>query len=216
MANMADGFRRMTTGIAASRHLRDELRAGIEAATSHRRREVRASLKALRMLRASASAEQDVEARAAVLRRQSDMRESLRRAKAARIKTGRERRREADAANGARNIEIAGLLTQFGCERVARRRRRSEAAARQRRQASKFMCDLTSGVAALRDRFAREGRDRADAIRSALAAHASDRIAAGAIWKGSSRAWADSAAQSGGGHRAKSGGSQERHNGADR
>ena len=37
------------------------------------------------------------------------------------------------------------------------------------------MRDLTSGVAALRDRFAKDGRDRAAAIHERLAAYALDR-----------------------------------------
>ena len=49
------------------------------------------------------------------------------------------------------------------------------------------MRDLTGGVAALRDRFAKDGRDRAAAIHERLAAYALDRHEAIAIWRGSPR-----------------------------
>ena len=63
------------------------------------------------------------------------------------------------------------------------------------------MRDLTSGVAALRDGFAKEGRDRAAAIRGRLVAYALDRREAIAAWREASATPAGHSAKRVGGPR---------------
>ena len=186
MMKLADEFRRLRGAIVASRAERSELTAAIKATTDRRSRTVRSLLHGMTTSRASETQAHGAQAKSMVRVRRSEMRESLSETKAARTEMGREHRHEADAANGERNVEITGLMSRFARERVAQRLHRGEAAAAQRKQASAFMSDLTSRVAGLRDRLAKEGRDRAEAIRSTFAARSSDRIAAGAIWRGSS------------------------------
>jgi hypothetical protein len=115
--------------------------------------------------------------------------------KASRGKATRVYQRDAIAINSRRRGEVKALLTQFGREMVARRKHRQELSMAQLEKAAGFMRDLTSGVAALRDRFVKDDRDRAAAIHGRLAAYALDRREAVAIWRGSPRRGQQAGAQ---------------------
>lgn len=103
--------------------------------------------------------------------------------KTSRRRASREYLKEASAAMREREAEVSALLTRFFHERVALRRHRQKLATELRHKAAAFMRDLTSGVAALRDGFAKEGRDRAAAIRGRLVAYAFHRREAIATWR---------------------------------
>ncbi|MGO9773098.1 MAG: hypothetical protein ACLPSW_26835 [Roseiarcus sp.] len=171
MAKVAEGVARIAAGIVIGRRQRSELAAEIKAATRNRHSEVRSLLVSLKTSRGKASREQATEAKRAMKARHGEVHSLLQGLKASRVKAGREYRREAKAVNSMRKTEVGVLLAPFSRERVARRRRRQELATAQRHKAAAFMRDLTSGVAALRDGFAKDNRDRAAAIRDRLAAN---------------------------------------------
>jgi hypothetical protein len=137
----------------------------------------------LKSSRRKASRERLAEAAKAARARHGEIRSSLEGLKASRGRASREYRIEADATNSARKTEVSALLTRFFHQRAARRRHRQELATALRQKAAAFMRDLTGGVAALRDGFAKEGRDRAAAVRGRLVAYAFHRREAIAVWR---------------------------------
>ena len=108
----------------------------------------------------------------------------LRGQKASRLRAARNNHKEAVDTNSRRQGEVRAMLDQFAREGVARRQNHAEFAEAQRKRAVAFMTDLTDGVDALRDKFARDGRDRAAEIRSELSAYANDRRQGTAVWRG--------------------------------
>lgn len=184
MAKVAEGMARVADGIAKGRQQRSELAVEIKNATRNRRSEVRSLLAGLNASRGRSSREQATEIQKATRTRHRDVLSFLAGAQASRARASREHRSEAIAMNNGRRNEVKALLTQFGRERIARRQHRLALAVAQRGKAAAFMRDLTSGVAALRDGFAKEGRDRAAAIRENLGAYALDRRNGLIAWMG--------------------------------
>lgn len=185
MAKMAEDMAKMASGIAMGRSQRSELAVEIKGLTRRRRSEVRSLLDSLRASRGRASREQATEIKKATRTRHGEVLSFLAGEQASRGRASREYRREAIAVTSGRRSEVKVLLTQFGREQIARRQHRQELAAAQRDKAAAFMRDMTSGVAALRDGFAKKDRDRAAAIRERLGAYALDRRNAVAAWGGS-------------------------------
>ncbi|MGJ0535621.1 hypothetical protein [Methylocystis sp.] len=187
MATVAEGLARVTDGITSGRQQRKTLAIEIKNATRNRRSEVRSLLQRFNASRVSASREHAAELKQATRARRGEVRSLMQGLKTARDRATREYRREAIVVINGRRSEVKALMGQFRRVRVARRQRFQELAVAQRDKAAVFMRDLTNSVAALLDNFAKDGRDRAAAIRERLAAYASDRREAVAIWRGSRR-----------------------------
>ncbi len=185
MAKVAEGIARVADGIVTGRRQRSELAVEIRNAARSRRGEVRSLLESLKASRGRASRELATEITKVTRTRHGEVVSFLAAAQASRGSASQAYRREAVVVTSGRRREIKALLTQFGRELSARRQRRLEFAAAQHDKAAAFMRDLTSGVAALRDGFAKENRDRAAAIRERLGAYALDRRNAVAAWGGS-------------------------------
>ncbi|MGO9771844.1 MAG: hypothetical protein ACLPSW_20315 [Roseiarcus sp.] len=183
MAKAWEGAARAAEGFAAGRRRRGELAMEIKATTKSRRGEVRSLLANLKGARGRASREQAAEMKKATRARRGDVRSMLEGLEASRRRAIREYHKEAKAANSARKAEVGALLTRFFNRRVARRRDRQKLATTLRKKAAAFMRDLTGGVAALRDGFAKEGRDRAAGIRGRLLAYSLERRKANAMWR---------------------------------
>lgn len=196
MAKVAESVAR-AGGVATARRRRSELAIQINAATKSRRNEVQSLLTSLKGSRERAGREQSAEMRKATRARHGDIRTLLANLKTSRRSASREYQREANATNNAREAEVSAVLTQFSHERAARQRLRLGLAAALRRKAAAFMRDLTSGVAALRDGFAKEGRDRAVGIRGRLLAYGHSRRAAIAVWRESLSRGRSACAESG-------------------
>lgn len=188
MAKVAEGTARVAAEISTARRQRSELAAEIKGLTRRRHGEVRSLLDSLRATRVRATREHALEAKKITKARHEEVHSLLKGLKAARSRAGREYQRDAIAIVGKRRGEVRVLLTRFRREMVVFRQRRRELSVAQREKAAAFMRGLTSGVASLCDGFAREGRDRAAAVRGRLAGYASDRRNAVAIWRGSERA----------------------------
>jgi hypothetical protein len=185
MAKVAEGIARVASGIAMGRRQRSELAVEIKGLTRRRRGEVRSMLDNLRASRGRATREQAAEAKKVAMVRHGEVCSLLKGLKAARGKAMREYQRDSIAIIGKRRGDMRTLLTRFGREMMVRRQHRLDLSVEQREKAAAFMRDLTSGVAALRDTFAKEGRDRAAYIHGHLAAYALDRCNAVAAWHGS-------------------------------
>jgi len=170
MAKVAEGMARVASGIAMGRRQRSELAVEIKGLTARRRGEVRSMLDNLRVSRGRATREQAVEAKKVVMVRHGEVCSMLKDLKASRGKAMRENQREATALNSRRRSEVKALLTRFGREMVVRRQHRQELSVAQHEKAAAFMRELTSGVAALCDGFAKESRDRAKEGRDRAAA----------------------------------------------
>lgn len=183
MAKVAEGIARAAGGIAAGGRRRKELAIEVKAATKSRRSEVRSLLASLTGARGRASREQMAEMKKAARARRGEIRSLMARLKTSRRVASRTYQREANAANGARKAEVSALLTQLFRERVELRRHRQALATTLRHKAAAFMRDLTSGVAALRDGFAKEGRDRAAGIRGRLLAYGLGHREAIPVWR---------------------------------
>jgi hypothetical protein len=184
MAKVAEGIARVASGIASGRQQRSKLAMEIKNATRSRRSEVRSLLESLKASRVRTTNEQAAEAKKIVRARHGEVHSSMQGLKASRTRAAREYKREAIVIINGRRSEMKALLSQFRRVRIARRQHFQELAAAQRIKAAVFMRDLTSGVAALLDKFDKEGSDRAKAIRERLAAYASDRQEAVDIWLG--------------------------------
>lgn len=184
MAKMAEDMAHVASGIAMDRRQRSELAVEIKGLTRRRRSEVRSLLDSLRASRGWATREQAVAAKQVAMARHGEVCSLLKGLKASRGKASREYQREANALNSKRRGEVKALLTRFGREMVVRRQHRQELSVAQREKAAAFMRELTSGVAALCDGFAKESRNRAATIRGRLAAYALDRRNAVAAWRG--------------------------------
>jgi hypothetical protein len=174
MAKVAEGIARVAGGIAIGRRQRSELAAEIKAATRSCRSDVRSFLESVNTSRGRATRDQAAEAKKVAMGRHGEVCSLLKGLKASRGKATRVYQRDAIAINSRRRGEVKALLTQFGREMVARRKHRQELSMAQLEKAAGFMRDLTSGVAALRDRFVKDDRDRAAAIHGRLAAYALD------------------------------------------
>jgi hypothetical protein len=161
MAKVAEGIARVASGIAMGRRQRSELAVEIKGLTRRRRGEVRSMLDNLRASRGRATREQAAEAKKVAMVRHGEVCSLLKGLKAARGKAMREYQRDSIAIIGKRRGDMRTLLTRFGREMMVRRQHRLDLSVEQREKAAAFMRDLTSGVAALRDTFAKEGRDRA-------------------------------------------------------
>lgn len=155
-----------------------------EAAMKARRREIHSLLKSWKVSRNKMGREQTADAKRATRTRHGDVHSLLQGLKAARVSAGREYRREAIFVIKERRSDLNALMAQFRRMRGARRQHRKALVMTQRDEAAAFMRDLTSSVAALRENFAKDGRDRVAAIRECLAAYASDRREAAAIGRG--------------------------------
>lgn len=187
MATVAEGFARVTDGITSGRQQRNKLAIEIKNATRNRRSEVRSLLQRMNASRVRASREHAAEVKQATRARRGEVQSLMQGLKTARGRAIREYRREAIVVSNGRRSEVKALMAQFRRVRVARRQHFQELAVAQRDKAAAFMRDLTNSVAALLDNFAKDGRDRAAAIRERLAAYALDRHEAVAIWRGSRR-----------------------------
>ncbi len=183
MAKVAEGMARAVGGIATGPRRRSELAIELKAAAKSGRSEVRALLANLKGSRGRASREQATETKKATRARHGEVRSLLGSLRTSRRRASREYLKEAGATNSARIAEVSALLKRFFHERVVRRRDRQKLAIALRDKAAAFMRDLTSGVAALRDGFAKESRDRAADIRGRLVAYAFHRREAIALWR---------------------------------
>jgi hypothetical protein len=179
MAKVAEGIARVADGIASDRRERSKLATEIKLMTSRRHREVRSMLGSMKETRIKETDEQAAEAKKMNSARHSQVHSMIR---AMRMSRGR----EAAILIKARRSEMRNLLAQFRGVRVMRRQQFQKLAAAQRDRAAAFMRHLTSSVAALRDSFVKEGRERAMAMRKCLAAYAADRHEAVLIWHGNS------------------------------
>jgi len=183
MAKTAEGMARASGAIAAGGWRGGGLAMEVKRATQGRRGEVRSLLASFGGARWRATREQAAQMNNATSARFGEVRSLLAGLKTSRRRAGREYLKEASAAMRERKAEVSALLTRFFHERVARRRHFRALAAQLRHKAAAFMRDLTGGVAALRDGFAKEGRDRAAAIRGRFLAYALDRREAIAVWR---------------------------------
>lgn len=188
MAKVAEGTARVAAEISTARRQRSELAAEIKGETRRRYNDVRSLLDSLRAARVRATREHALEAKKITKARHEEVHSLVKGLKAARGRAGHEYQRDAVATIGKRRGEVRVLLTRFRRELVVFRQHRRELSVAQRERAAAFMRGLTSGVASLCDGFAKEGRDRAAAVRGRLAAYALDRRNAVAIWRGSDRA----------------------------
>lgn len=188
MARVAEGMARVASGIAMGRRQRSELAAEIKGLARRRRSEVNSLLESLRASRGRATRDLALEAKKVAKVRHDEIHSMLKGLKASRGRAGREYQREALGTGSKRRGEVKALLARFRREMVVHRQHRRELSMEQREKAAAFMRGLTSGVASMRDGFAKEGRDRAAMIRGRLAAYALDRHNAVAVWRGSFRA----------------------------
>ena len=115
--------------------------------------------------------------KSATRRRHGDVRSLLVFLKESRVRAGREQAIEVRKVTSARHSDVLAFLSRLHAAR-------GEATTAQREEAAAFMRDLTSSVAALRDGFVREGRQRAVDVRERLDAYAQERRSALAAWAG--------------------------------
>lgn len=187
MANVAESMARVASGIATGRRQRSELAAEIVGLTRSRRGEVHSMLDSMRVSRSRTARDQAAEASKVTKARHEETHSLLKGLKASRGRAWREYRREAIVTSSKRRSEVRALLTRFGREMVVRRQHRRELSVAQFEKAAAFMRELTSGVASICDGFAKEGRDRAAAIRGRLAAYGRDRHNGLVAWRASYR-----------------------------
>lgn len=183
MAKAAEGMARASGAIAAGGGRGVGMAMKVKAAAKSRRGEVRSMLASFTGARGRASREQAADMRKATRARHGEVGSTLASLRQLRRRASREYRKEAGAATRERKAEVSALLTRFFLERVARRRHRRGLATALRHKAAAFMRDLTSGVATLRDGFAKQNCDRAATICGRLLAYALDRREAMAVWR---------------------------------